>query len=45
MGRYHPHGDLVIYDTLVRMAQDFFLRHPLVDGHSRIRGLPREGQQ
>jgi DNA gyrase subunit A len=32
MGKYHPHGDQAIYDTLVRMAQDFSLRYPLVDG-------------
>jgi len=32
MGNYHPHGDAAIYDTLVRMAQDFNLRYPLVDG-------------
>ncbi len=32
MGNYHPHGDSAIYDTLVRMAQDFNLRYPLVDG-------------
>ncbi len=32
MGNYHPHGDLSIYDTLVRMAQDFNMRYPLVDG-------------
>ena len=32
MGRYHPHGDLAIYDTLVRLAQDFSMRYPLVDG-------------
>jgi DNA gyrase subunit A len=32
MGRYHPHGDQAIYDTLVRMAQPFSLRYPLVDG-------------
>jgi len=31
MGRYHPHGDSAIYDTLVRLAQDFAMRHPLVD--------------
>src|SRR5579862_7038769 len=31
MGRYHPHGDQAIYDTLVRMAQDFSLRYPLID--------------
>src|SRR3989337_4562195 len=32
MGKYHPHGDSAIYDTIVRMAQDFSLRYPLVDG-------------
>ncbi|MEK7554400.1 MAG: DNA gyrase subunit A, partial [Patescibacteria group bacterium] len=32
MGKYHPHGDSAIYDTLVRMAQDFSLRYPLVIG-------------
>src|SRR4026208_2258350 len=32
MGSYHPHGDVAIYDTLVRMAQPFSLRYPLVDG-------------
>src|ERR687887_664126 len=32
MGKYHPHGDSAIYDTLVRMAQDFSMRQPLVDG-------------
>ncbi|NOS76438.1 MAG: DNA gyrase subunit A, partial [Nitrospira sp.] len=32
MGNYHPHGDSAIYDTLVRMAQDFNMRYPLVDG-------------
>ncbi|MCP9455892.1 MAG: DNA gyrase subunit A, partial [Nitrospira sp.] len=32
MGNYHPHGDTAIYDTLVRMAQDFNLRYPLIDG-------------
>src|SRR5438045_5785212 len=33
MGNYHPHGDTAIYDALVRMAQDFSLRYPFVDGH------------
>ena len=33
MGRYHPHGDATIYDSIVRMAQDFSYRNPLVDGH------------
>src|SRR3989344_5833585 len=32
MGKYHPHGDLPIYDALVRLAQDFSMRYPLVDG-------------
>src|ERR671910_750925 len=36
MGRYHPHGDSAIYDTLVRMAQEFSLRHPLVDGQGNF---------
>ncbi len=33
---YHPHGDAAVYDSLVRMAQDFSLRHPLVDGHGNF---------
>jgi DNA gyrase subunit A len=36
MGQYHPHGDTAIYDTLVRMAQDFSLRYPLVDGQGNF---------
>ena len=36
MGKYHPHGDSAIYDTLVRMAQDFALRYPLVDGQGNF---------
>ena len=36
MGKYHPHGDLAIYDTLVRMAQDFSLRYTLVDGQGNF---------
>jgi DNA gyrase subunit A len=36
MGRYHPHGDSAIYDTLVRMAQDFSYRYELVDGHGNF---------
>lgn len=36
MGKYHPHGDAAIYDTLVRMAQDFSLRMPLVDGQGNF---------
>jgi DNA gyrase subunit A len=36
MGKYHPHGDSSIYDTLVRMAQDFSLRYPLIDGQGNF---------
>jgi DNA gyrase subunit A len=36
MGKYHPHGDLAIYDTLVRMAQPFSLRYPLIDGQGNF---------
>ncbi len=36
MGKYHPHGDQAVYDTLVRMAQDFSLRYPLVDGQGNF---------
>lgn len=36
MGKYHPHGDSAIYDTLVRMAQDFSMRYPLVDGQGNF---------
>jgi DNA gyrase subunit A len=44
MGTYHPHGDGAIYDALVRMVQDFSLRHPLIDGHGNFGGTgPDEG--
>lgn len=36
MGKYHPHGDSAIYDSMVRMAQDFSYRNPLVDGHGNF---------
>ncbi|MEZ4480067.1 MAG: DNA gyrase subunit A [Dehalococcoidia bacterium] len=36
MGRYHPHGDQAVYDALVRMAQDFSMRYPLVDGQGNF---------
>jgi DNA gyrase subunit A len=36
MGKFHPHGDMAIYDTLVRMAQDFSLRYPLIDGQGNF---------
>jgi DNA gyrase subunit A len=43
MGQYHPHGSQAIYDALVRMAQDFSLRHPLIDGHGNF-GSPDHPQ-
>ena len=36
MGKYHPHGDSAIYETMVRMAQDFSMRYPLVDGQGNF---------
>ena len=36
MGKYHPHGDSSIYDALVRLAQDFSIRYPLIDGHGNF---------
>ena len=39
MGGYHPHGDTALYDTLVRMAQSFALRYPLIDGHGNFGSL------
>ncbi|MDY0087671.1 MAG: DNA gyrase subunit A [Coriobacteriia bacterium] len=36
IGKYHPHGDAAVYDTMVRMAQDFSMRAPLVDGHGNF---------
>jgi len=36
LGKFHPHGDVALYDTLVRMAQDFSTRYPLVDGHGNF---------
>jgi DNA gyrase subunit A len=39
MGKYHPHGDSAIYDTLVRLAQDFSMRNPLVDGQGNFGSL------
>ncbi|MFI9382905.1 DNA topoisomerase (ATP-hydrolyzing) [Kutzneria sp. NPDC052558] len=42
MGKYHPHGDLAIYDAMVRMAQDFSLNAPLIDGHGNF-GSPDDG--
>jgi DNA gyrase subunit A len=39
MGKFHPHGDTAIYDALVRLAQDFSLRYPLIDGHGNFGSL------
>jgi len=43
MGKYHPHGDSSIYDTIVRMAQPFSLRVPLVDGHGNFGSIDGDG--
>jgi DNA gyrase subunit A len=36
LGKYHPHGDTAVYDAMVRMAQDFSIRYPLIDGHGNF---------
>ncbi|MCL1858066.1 MAG: DNA gyrase subunit A [Oscillospiraceae bacterium] len=43
MGHYHPHGDLAIYDSLVRMAQPFSLRYPLIDGQGNFGNVDGDG--
>ena len=43
MGHYHPHGDSAIYDSMVRMAQDFTYRHTLVDGHGNFGSIDGDG--
>ena len=43
MGKYHPHGDTAIYDSMVRMAQDFSYRCPLVDGHGNFGSIDGDG--
>ena len=43
LGRYHPHGDQAVYGTLVRMAQPFSLRHPLIDGHGNFGNVDGDG--
>ena len=43
MGRFHPHGDSAIYGTMVRMAQDFSYRYPLVDGHGNFGSIDGDG--
>ncbi len=42
MGKYHPHGDSAIYETIVRMAQDFMMRYPLVDGQGNFGSIDRD---
>lgn len=43
MGKYHPHGDTAIYDSMVRMAQDFSYRYPLVNGHGNFGSVDGDG--
>ena len=43
LGKYHPHGDFSVYDALVRMAQDFSMRYPLVDGHGNFGSIDGHG--
>ena len=43
IGKYHPHGDNAAYDTIVRMAQDFNMRYPLVDGQGNFGSLDGDG--
>lgn len=43
LGHYHPHGDASVYDAMVRMAQDFSLRYPLVDGHGNFGAIDGSG--
>lgn len=43
IGKYHPHGDMAVYDAMVRMAQDFSYRYPLVDGHGNFGSMDGDG--
>ncbi|EDS76898.1 DNA gyrase subunit A [Clostridium massiliodielmoense] len=43
LGKYHPHGDTAVYDSLVRMAQDFSIRYTLVDGHGNFGSVDGDG--
>lgn len=43
LGKYHPHGDIAVYDSLVRMAQDFAMRYPLVDGQGNFGSMDGDG--
>jgi len=42
MGKYHPHGDSAIYETIVRLAQDWMMRYPLADGHGNFGSMDRD---
>ena len=44
MGKYHPHGDTAIYDSIVRMAQDFSMRYPLIDGQGNFGSIDGDNQ-
>ena len=43
LGRYHPHGDVAVYDTMVRLAQDFSMRYPLIEGHGNFGNVDGDG--
>ena len=43
LGRYHPHGDSAVYQAMVRMAQDFSLRYPLIEGHGNFGNVDGDG--
>lgn len=43
LGNYHPHGDSSVYDAMVRLAQDFSLRYPLIDGQGNFGSMDGDG--
>ncbi|MBQ5543406.1 MAG: DNA gyrase subunit A, partial [Mycoplasmataceae bacterium] len=43
IGKFHPHGDTAVYETVVRMAQDFSIRYPLIDGHGNFGSIDGDG--
>ena len=43
LGKYHPHGDSSVYDAMVRLAQDFNIRYPLVDGQGNFGSVDGDG--
>ena len=43
LGKYHPHGDTAVYDAMVRLAQDFSIRYPLVDGQGNFGSVDGDG--